>query len=211
MSFTDMQLDELRSRVCVTLGQKRFSHTLGVEQAAIRLGLYLCPEDVSELRCAAILHDVTKELSPEEQSAILSSAGITDPDDLTCVSVHHSLTAPYVIKREFPQYATERVLSAVYKHTTGDSAMSVFDMIIFIADYIEDGRTYSACVDARDRLYGALDKAECTEDMEAALLSAVLTSLENTVESLTNRRMPIHRRTLLAAEGVRRRMSSGSC
>lgn len=210
MRFSDLQIDRLRRLVRERLGEKRFSHTLGVEQAAARLGRYLCPEDVSELRCAAILHDVTKELSHEEQCDILAESGITDPDDLTCASVHHSLTAPYVIKRDFSEFATERVISAVSKHTTGDSEMSVFDMIIFIADYIEDGRTYEACIGVRDRLYGALDKAECSEDMEAALLSAVLASLDNTVESLKIRKSPIHRRTLLARDSIRRQIGSVS-
>ena len=211
MSFTDLQIEELCQRVRERLSEKRFFHTLGVEQAAIRLGHFLCPDDIRELRCAALLHDVTKELSREEQCEILEKEGITDPDDLSSASIHHSLTGPYVIKRDFPELATERVLSAVRKHTTGDSDMSVFDQIIFIADYIEDGRTYSACIDVRDRLYEALGKAECREDMEHALLVAVLSSIDNTVESLKIRKSPIHGRTLLAGASIRRKMSSGSC
>ena len=210
MSFSDMQIDELRRCVGERLSEKRFFHTLGVEQAAIRLGCFLCPEDIQELRCAALLHDVTKELSHEEQCEILEKERITDPDDLSSTSIHHSLTAPYVIKRDFPEFATESVLSAVRRHTTGDADMSAFDQIIFIADYIEDGRTYTACVEVRERLYDALGKAERREDMEAALLVAALSSIDNTVESLVNRSIPIHGRTLLARESIRRKMRSGS-
>ena len=41
----------------------RLEHTLGVERMAVRLGELMAPEHVDLLRAAALLHDVTKELT----------------------------------------------------------------------------------------------------------------------------------------------------
>ena len=198
MTFGLDQLSRLRQRVRETLGVGRYLHTLGVERAAIRLGEQLCPEDISELSVAALLHDITKELSEEEQLEILKNIPEICDSDIKSASVHHSLTAPYVIERDFAEFATERVLEAVRNHTTGDEGMSVFDEIIFISDYIEDGRTYEGCVNVRDALYSELEGARTSEDKLRALRRAVLSALDNTVVGLVKSGRVIHERTVYA-------------
>ncbi len=195
MSFSEHQLERLRAAVEARLGEKRFRHTLGVEQAAMLLGEYLCPERVPELRAAALLHDITKELTPAEQLEILAAENISDPDDLASAPVHHSLTAPSVIKREFPEFATEDVLSAVRNHTTGASPMSVFDEIIFISDYIEDGRVYEGCRSVRRELLDGLYREEKLPARLTLLHRAVLSALNNTAEGILARGLHLHGRT----------------
>ncbi len=204
MKFTDKELELLRLAVKDRLSERRYRHTLGVETAAARLGEILCPEDVPSLRAAALLHDITKELSKDEQLALLTEQGITDADDTSASAIHHSLTAPAVIKRDFPQFATERVLSAVRNHTTGDAGMSVFDQIIFLADYIEDGRTYPACVELREWIYSNLQKGATAERAVMVLRTAALIEITNTMKSIAERGQQLHPRTLRALEDIKR-------
>ena len=204
MKFTEKELELLRLAVKDRLSEKRYIHTLGVETAAARIGEIVCPEDVPALRAAALLHDITKELSGDEQLALLAEQGITDGDDISASAIHHSLTAPAVIKRDFPEFATERVLSAVRNHTTGDECMSVFDEIIFLADYIEDGRTYPACVELRQWLYRELDGAHSREAALTALHTATLAAIDNTIKSIRARGGKLNPRTLSARDYIQK-------
>lgn len=178
MRFSDNQIDFLREKIADRLSEKRFSHTLGVLRAAERIGKSFMKIDVSELSAAALLHDVTKELCFEEQLALFFDVGITLSDsDIKSPLILHSLSAPFVVKRDFPEFATDNVLSAVKNHTTGAPGMSLFDEIILISDYIEDSRTYESCVAVRDALYSALAACRTESECEIALHKSVYESL----------------------------------
>ena len=101
--------------------------------------------------------------------------------------IFHSLSAPSVIERDFPEFYTEDIVSAIYNHTTGDPEMSVFDEIIFIADYIEEGRTYPLCVQLRKQLLGRISTAKSSEECVSLLHDAVIRALENTIIALVER------------------------
>ncbi len=197
MIFSDDKIAALRREVSTRLSERRFKHTLGVESAAERIAEFCLPEAVAELRVAALLHDVTKELSDSEQLEIMNYAS-KSLDDLASPSIYHSLTAPEVIKRDFPGFATEAVLSAVYNHTTASPDMSIFDEIIFIADYIEDGRTYPSCVAVREALYAAFASARDREECVAHLHCATVSALDNAITELVRAGKYLHVRTVLA-------------
>ena len=158
MKYTENELDVLKESVKRRMSEKRFSHTLAVERTAKVLGELILPESVSELRAAAILHDVAKEIDTAEQIAMLEISGfpLTDEDRITD-GVIHSFTAPIIIKRDFPKFATENVLSSIEKHTVGDEEMSIFDMIIFVSDYAEDTRPFPSCMEVRRKLFENLE------------------------------------------------------
>ena len=141
MDFSKVTVDNLRLKVCEYMSPKRYRHTLGVEKCAVELAKLLKIENLGELSAAALLHDVSKELSPEEEKALINniSDSITD-DELNTQPAYHSFTAPLIIMRDFPELAKETVLGAIRNHTLGAPDMSIFDEIIFVADYIEEGR-----------------------------------------------------------------------
>ena len=133
------------------MSEKRYAHTLGVAKMARLLAECCLPSKMEELVAAAFLHDISKELPIEEQKRILSYEGIVlDADEIGSPEIFHSYTAPHVIKRDFPEYANEEILNAVSNHTVGAVDMTVFDEIIFLADYIEEGRTYKSCINLRN-------------------------------------------------------------
>ncbi len=150
MSLTEKDIRFLAEALKARLSEERFLHTLGVMRMAEYLAEMCAPEFVILMRAAALLHDISKEYSDEEQIRLLTESGIAlDEYDLKSPQILHSYTAPITVKRDFPQYADEMLLSAVKNHTIGAPDMSVTDEIIFLADFIEDGRPYESCTQLR--------------------------------------------------------------
>lgn len=199
MVFTDKQLTELRGRVKGYISDKRFAHTLGVERAAAALAEKIIPNRASEARAAALLHDLTKEYSDKEHLDLIRASGIRLTDsDLMSPSIFHSLSAPFVIKNDFPEFYTEDIGRAVFNHTTGDPEMSLFEEILFVADYVEDGRTYPACVQLRKQLFERLSVSRDPEESAAHLHDATIKALENTIVALVSRGSYLHEKTVTA-------------
>ena len=191
----DVKLDALREKVKNRLSEKRFLHTLGVERLAKTLGELVLPELVSELCSAALLHDIAKELSDKEQLSLIGDALVGD--DFDTPAVYHALAAPAIIKRDFPEYATENILSAVKNHTTGAPDMTIFDRIIFLSDFAEDGREYPACRAVAKRLFEHLDAEKTKEEKVEAINASVIDTLNATLDALKRIERPINHRTLL--------------
>jgi HD superfamily phosphohydrolase YqeK len=101
-------------------------------------------------------------------------------------AVLHSYAAPVVIKRDFPEFATEKILSATYSHTLGRPKMTLFDKIIFIADYVEDGRVWHACRALSEKLFSGYDALDADGKIKR-INEAILESIDNTIISLRER------------------------
>jgi len=195
--FTEDRLSELREKVKARMSEKRFLHTLGVERCAKRIGELVLPEDVSKLRVAALLHDISKEIPMDTQLRILEnhSFSLTEEDKST-LGVIHSYTAPYVIMDDFAEFADSDILSAVFNHTLGCEKMSTFDKIIFVSDYAEDTRTYSSCISVREFLFKDFEKLNRENGLKR-LDDAFLASLNGVLEALTRMGQPINSKIYL--------------
>lgn len=206
--FSEGELFKLALSVKKSMSEWRFKHTQGVFAEAYKLGKLYMPGRISELRVAALLHDITKEKSFEEHIAILKDNGydVTD-DDINSPKTLHAKTAPYEIKKSYPEFATERVLNAIRNHTTGRADMTLFDAIIYLADYIEETRTFEDCVYLRNAFWSAepqkMDKAE----RERHLWKSVLLSLDMTVKDIESANGYISVDTLLAREAIAKKLS----
>ena len=201
MKFSDEQISTLALRIKERLSEKRFVHTLGVLHAAEKIGEYFPDIDVSELSCAALLHDVSKEESFEEQLALLNEADfLLSESDKKSPLILHALSAPFVVLREFSEYATANVLSAVQNHTTGAPDMSVFDEIVMISDYVEAGRSYDGCVSVRNELFDDLKKSKNELECESALHKAVYKCLVNTEKDVLKRGRFLNERSIVTKD-----------
>ena len=200
-TFDKQSISALRSRVKERISERRYKHTEGVASTAIKIGEILIPGRIDELECAALIHDAAKELPKAEILSIAAEMKCTvTAEDLASPAVLHAVVGPAVILRDFPEYATENILSAVRKHTTGDADMSVFDEIIFISDYIEEGRTYPSCIETRNEFFRSFSNSNSYEKNILALHKAVYRCLKNTVEALSARGDSIHIKTKLAID-----------
>ena len=181
--WTEAALLELRDRVCAKMSEYRFLHTCGVERTAAELAGLYCPEQASMLRAAALLHDITKEYTDEQQLSLIEGEGITlRPDERESSKIWHGITAPIVIARDYPEFADESLLSAVRWHTTGHEGITLPEALLYLADYIEPGRRFADCVALRERFFGAnpqgMGGGERLEHLRAVLLHSLTLTLD---------------------------------
>lgn len=197
MIIDNRSLFNLRERVKERLSEKRYNHTLGVERMAEYIGNILLPGLIAELKAAALLHDIAKEIPYDSQIELLANSGISLSDeDLDTKPAIHSFAAVPLIKHDFSEYATKNVLSSVLNHTLGAPQMSLFDEIIFISDYAEEGRTYPTCVSVNNFIKENIRKDRNQADNLSALHIATLKAIDATVESLQRRGEVINGRTI---------------
>lgn len=208
MLFSTEELEFLYNKVKESMSDYRFEHTAGVERAAIALGELYMPNRIDELRAAALLHDITKELSVEEHIEFAKRNGrVLSEDELRSPKTLHAITAEYAVRERFSSFASEGVCQAVRFHTTGNENMSVFDAIIYLADYIEDTRTFEDCVYLRNYFWSAEPSKMEIAAREEHLWKTVLLSLDMTVSDLEKNQKYISEATLLARSALAKRFS----
>ena len=188
--ITEEMLAALEAEVASLLSPYRMQHTRGVVAMARRLAELFCKDKEQLLVAAALLHDVTKELPDSAQLALLEKSGVAlRADELASPKIWHGMTAALVSPKRYAAFAAPEVLSAVRWHTTARAGLTLFDALIFLADYIEEGRRFAAAGELRKRLFENIP-----EDPDARLLrlrAVLLEALENTLSVLREKGEPI--------------------
>ncbi len=155
--------EELSQIVKGRLSEKRFKHTLGVVDAAIKLAKKY-GADVEKAKIAAILHDITKEEEHNKQLKYCEEFGIMLLNGETEIpALLHAYTGAYYAKNILG-VEDEEILGAMYYHTTGRFDMTLLEKVIYLADYIEDNRSFEGVEAVRSIAYDGIDAA-----MEVAL------------------------------------------
>lgn len=135
------RFEEMRKRLEARLKPSRYLHSMGVSQTAARLArTYGADEDAAAV--AGLLHDWDKALSPKELKRLAKKRKLAPKAVRKQMpGVLHALTAPYSLKKEFPELSDE-ILRAISLHTCGAKDMEDLDRIVYIADVIEPGRNF---------------------------------------------------------------------
>ena len=194
---------QLRELVTADMSPKRARHTLAVEQMAARLAALYCPDKEQMLRIAALLHDVTKEWSTARHAAFLEEHGITPTAmDLAAPKTLHAKTAALLIPEQYSEYADGEVISAVRYHTTGREDMTLCEQIVYLADYIDDSRTFPDCVTLRHAFWDAEPENMSQEQREAHLLRVLVQSFDMTIAGLIEDCAPVSADTFLARNSL---------
>lgn len=165
--------EEVRAR----LDGPRFRHTLGVVETAELLARRF-GADPAKARAAALLHDIARGFDREHSLKKAEEFGIvlSDFERRAWVLIHAPLGAE-LARREFGVSDPE-VLDAIRYHTTGRAGMSLLERVVFVADYIEPGRSHPGVKPVR-------------EAAESDLEQAVLLALDQTIVYLVERGQPI--------------------
>ena len=194
--ITEEDILTLREKVKPYLTDKRYLHTLAVEREAEYLGNIYLPEKIMELRAAALLHDITKKSGFEKQLQYCGKFGIIISDyDILSPKTFHAKTAAGLIPEDFPEFATDDVISGVRWHTTGHDGMTVFETIVYLADYIEDTRTFPDCVELRRYFRDGISE---NADRDLLLCRTMIRSFDMTVSNLLDEGAPVDNDTVQA-------------
>ena len=123
------------------LSKKRAQHSINVADAAVRLAkLYGADEDKAFI--AGMLHDVCKELPPDEQLKLVMRSELDVSEvEKTAPPLFHAVAGSVFIQDEFGIKDTD-IIRAVRYHTVGCGNMDKLSQIIYLADLISDDRDY---------------------------------------------------------------------
>ena len=163
---------------------KRFLHTLGVADEAISLGKIFLPKKLEKLYFTGLLHDITKDFSTEKHLELCSKYSIEISPDIAPKLLHSKTGAAYARDKFGEDNIDSEVYNAIFRHTTGSVNMSIFDIIIYLADYIEQGRTFEDCVYLRKFFYDRIKKANTKEERLEVLRKALVLSFDLTIKNL---------------------------
>jgi len=199
IEITESVLDTLRGEIVHSMSPKRFLHTVAVEQMVARLCEMFCPEHTMPMRAAALLHDVTKELGTEEQQRLCQKYGLpVTAQDLLAPKTFHARTAAARIQHEMPQFSDPMIVDAVRWHTTGRKGMTLTEKLLYLADYIDDSRSFENCVILRRYFWGANPQSMDADARLALLRDTLILSYDMTVRDLLAEGTPIAEDTVEA-------------
>ncbi len=185
-----LKTDDINKKLLAVLTPKRFKHTRGVAQEAVRLAKRY-GADTEKAYIAGLLHDCAKCYTDKEKIALCEKYNVPLDDILfKQPDLVHSFLGAALAKAEYG-IEDEDIINAIAYHTTGRKDMSLLEKIIYIADYIEPNReAFDGLEEIRKLAYEDIDKA-------------VEFSLENTIGYNVNKKRIIHPLSMEALEYYR--------
>ncbi len=198
---TGEQLLALSEKVKNYLTGKRYAHTVSVAEEAARLGTIFgfSADDVNRLRASALMHDITKLADYKKQLQYCEEFGIIlEPEKNVSASVLHGITGAALAARDFADYADADILSGIRWHTTGRYGMTVFESVIYLADYIEPTRTFDDCLALRQYFNDRIGGCTAEEERLDVLRDTMIYSFDLTIGNLLEDRKIIDSDTICA-------------
>jgi predicted HD superfamily hydrolase involved in NAD metabolism len=179
-----MDIEGYKAIIKPFLSKKRYHHSICVSQAAKRLALKY-NADPQKAETAGILHDIMKDLPPEQQLERMEHYGIKLTDvERSAQKLWHAMLGAAYIKTEL-HINDQEILDAVRYHTTGRKDMTLMDKILFIADFISEDRDYPGVENLRKAADISLEKA-------------MVEGFSYTIADLAGEMKPIHPDTIAA-------------
>lgn len=182
-TYSPLTSEEIVTKQKSMMDQKRFEHCIGVSETSRKLAR-LNNYDEDKAALAGFIHDYAKQIPNEEFIKVIKKENF-DPDLLNYNrAIWHGIVGTYFIKRDL-KIEDEKILTAIYRHTTADSEMTTLDKIVFVADFIEPHRAFPGVEEARKVAFNNLDDGVGFE-------------LAHTLDFLVKNRQKIYPKTLKA-------------
>ena len=155
-----IQIDKIKDYVRSNQSNKRYLHTLGVADDTEKLCeiFNFDNERKHNLYCAALLHDVTKEMPESFHKFICEKYNFTPEYGGFSSPTIHAVSGAFLAFEKYPNVIGEKEKNAIFYHTTGKANMTVEEMIICLSDYMEPGRKYEGCKKIRQKFYSELNE-----------------------------------------------------
>ncbi|HJO08245.1 MAG TPA: bis(5'-nucleosyl)-tetraphosphatase (symmetrical) YqeK [Verrucomicrobiota bacterium] len=172
------QIERIETYLREQLSPARYRHVIGVRETAVALAKqHGIDADQSEL--AALLHDCAKECTGDELLSMARRNGLeADEYEQQTPGLLHGKMAPFIAAGQFG-VDDEIVFEAMRCHSTGAAEMGPLDQLLFVADFCEPNRPYTAALDV-------LELAK--RDLEAAVLDVMQFKLRKTML----KKQPVH-------------------
>ncbi len=172
------------------LKESRYKHSLGVEKMAIKLAeIYGADKDKAAF--AGRYHDIAKCFDRETMDSYILKYSL-DKSLLGNNALAHSKVGAAILEHEFG-VTDEDILNSVKYHTTARKGMSLLEQITFVADVVEENRTYPDLKYYQDLAVSDLD--QCTLEI-----------LEYTISDLTEKWRQIDKDTLQAFDQIKHKL-----
>lgn len=166
-----IELKEIEQVLKRRLSERSFNHSVRTKQTAIKLS-EAHGTDVLKTSKAALLHDYARDLTDKE---LLEAAArqeiLLDQSERNNPYLLHAPVGAILVKSDLG-ITDEVVLSAIRRHTYGDVVMNKIDMIVYLADLIEPGRSGKTIEDVRMTVFFDLEgsfKAAYKKQVEGLL------------------------------------------
>ncbi len=179
-----MDTQKLKELLESRLTEKRYYHSLCVADEAKRLAEKY-GADADKAYLAGLLHDVTKNSSVNEHLNIFNDSAIILTDiEQNALKLWHAISGAAYVENVL-NIKDKDIISAIRYHTTARENMSLFEKVLYIADFTSKDRDYDDVEVMRNLSNESLEKA-----MEYAL--------NYTIRELCDKKAAIHPDTLKA-------------
>ena len=178
---------------------QRKAHSLRVAEVAAKKAAQLRMREKQAIT-AALFHDCAKNV--EKESPLLQ--GFVLPTEFGQVpeQVVHQFAGAYIAKTQFG-ITDEDILNAVRYHTSGRENMSALEKLIFLADMVEEERSYDVVEDIRSAFWSAQG------ELDSALDGCLLLALQQTAIFLQRIGQTVYPLTLRALQFYENQRKNG--
>ncbi|MCQ2739615.1 MAG: bis(5'-nucleosyl)-tetraphosphatase (symmetrical) YqeK [bacterium] len=185
MKNTDYtKIEEIKAKLKSSLDRERYEHSLGTAEVAYDLAEKYGLDKEKAYFCG-LIHDCAKCMPKEELKKYLENYPAICDGELINPKTYHAPVGAIIAKQMFG-VNDEEVLSAIRWHTLGNTNMTDFEKIIYIADKIE--------YKTRPQEYAEPIRNALKE--ENGLDKALFVSYKNTLKSLADRELRICKMTV---------------
>jgi predicted HD superfamily hydrolase involved in NAD metabolism len=184
-------------RIRSYLSKDRYRHTIGVVKAARQLAKEYAVS-IDKAKIAGLLHDCAKMLDYQQLIKKAEEYRL-DLDDISRLQpgLLHGVIGSIMARWDFGIEDAE-ILDAIRYHTTGRAGMTPLEKIIYLADYIEEGRDFPGVDRLRDMSKRNLDQA-------------LLLALNHSIQYIIEKRQLIHPNTIEARNDILRMIYYNKC
>lgn len=166
-----VNINELRDILKIRLSKKRYTHSLNVADAALKLAEKY-GADIEKAYLAGLVHDICKEVPTDEQLTMAEKCcqGF-DETEKKIPALYHAAAGSWYGENILHIHDAD-ILNAVRYHTTGRAGMSRLEECVYLADLISDDRTYKDVGRMRRLAF---------EDINGAMLEAAKFTLSDVI------------------------------
>ena len=166
------------------LSEKRYRHSLAVAEEAVHLAKKY-GADEEKAYTAGILHDIMKDMPPEEQLKRMTRYDIVLTEvERSGQKLWHAMLGAAYVEQEL-HIEDQDILNAIRYHTTGRAHMTLLEKVLFVADFTSSDRDYPGVEEIR-------------KAARKSLFAAMLSGMTYTIQDLAERRLAIHPDTIAA-------------